>query len=44
MQRFCQDRHPLTVGADGARYREQHNGKGDEDTEHHAEGIKELRI
>jgi hypothetical protein len=44
MQRFRQDRRPLTIGADGARYREQHDGKGDEDTEHHAEGIEELGI
>jgi hypothetical protein len=32
------------VGADGARDREQDNGEGDEDTEHHAEGIEELGI
>jgi len=44
MQRLQEHRLSLAIGSHRARYRKQHDGKGDEQTQHHAEGIEELGI
>ena len=44
MQRLQKHCCALAIGPHRARYREQHDGEGDEQTQHHAEGIEELGI
>ena len=44
VQRVQQHLRPLAIGTHGACHREEDDGKGNENTEHHAEGIEKLVI
>ncbi len=44
VQRLHQHLRPLAIRTHGACHREEDDGNGNENTEHHTEGIEELRI